>query len=59
MQRNNEAEEELLPKAGKIGHRVIHPAGTAYFPNTLSPDRPTVRFPVSRSPQLLLEVEPA
>lgn len=59
VQWNNEAEEELLPKAGKIGHRIIHPAGSAYFPNTLSPTALTVCFPVSLSPQLLLEVEPA
>lgn len=49
VQRNNEAEEELLPKAGKIRHRVIHPAGTAYFPSSLSP---TALQCVSRSPGL-------
>lgn len=44
VQSSNEAEEELPPKAGKIGHRAIHPAGPAFLPKTLSaPGRPAAR----------------
>lgn len=49
VQSSNEEEEELPPKAGKIGYRVIHPASPAYFPNTLSQ---TALQYVSRSPGL-------
>lgn len=57
MQLSNEAEEELPPKAGKIGHRVIHSASPAYFPNNSFSNRPAVFVLVAGSPGLLLEVE--
>lgn len=36
VQSSNEAEEELPPKAGKIGRRIIHLASPASLPNPLS-----------------------
>lgn len=59
VQWNNEAEEELLPKAGKIGHQNYSPSRFRLLPKYSLPDRPYSVFPCLLSPQLLLEVEPA
>lgn len=56
MQSSNEAEEELPPKAGKIGPRMIRLASPA------SPANPLPRPPSrawSRSPEARLQVEAA
>lgn len=49
VQSSNEAEEELPPKAGKIGHRIIHLASPAYFLKTLYPTAPKPAVRVSRT----------
>lgn len=49
VQSSNEAEEELPPKAGKIGHRIIHLASPAYFLKTLYPTAQQRAVRVSRA----------